>query len=408
MDDEERLPQFFSLTNENSPDSANAPAAGFLAHLPDQLDPASLQQQAMSDHLGEVTRLVEEGLQGLEKWVKEREKHTTDIYRGLLALCVSCFEDPKTGEPYQIFDKQFNHALSESFLRTAPRSMWLGMWVQKGFQNTSGWVQSAAKKSWTAISPFRWWREGKEKVKEGLSKAGLQGTHIQDPESLASAMHDLRWTPAEVDESTLRDAWTEVLIAHAHYELPVDPEALNRITTDYWNGLSPGQRWKAWGKSLLASFGTLAALGGFMVAAVDGGATLFASYSLAGWLASTLPHVPALTLAVIGTGGAFSVFYSGILKHNTLPALSAFFSLACDAFQVPRRLPSDTPVRVTFGKGNDRKEFLLPDVEVDSLQPVCPLPSVGIWELSEGLADYRQSLTSIRQESSSERVNPRE
>jgi hypothetical protein len=132
-------------------------------------------------------------------------------------------------------------------------------------------------------------------------------------------------------------------------------------------------------RSALSILGSTAAVAGLVTAAIDGGATLLAGYSFSAAVASAIPGLGALTVGAIGTGAALAVFYAGLIQHNSLPYLSAFFTLACDAFGLPHRL-DDQPLTVTFGRGEQRRTLTLPQVQVPALRLCHPLPDIGLWQ----------------------------
>jgi small ligand-binding sensory domain FIST len=142
---------------------------------------------------------------------------------------------------------------------------------------------------------------------------------------------------------------------------------------------------------LIGVLGTVAALAGTITAAVDGGATLLASVPLAGMLAAAIPGQIAITVALIGTTAAFSVFMSGLLYQNTLPALAHFFHFACDAFGVPRRVEKQT-CSVSFGKGRGKKTFPLPEVETPRKSIVCELGTLGLWKSTPAMSAMQKVL----------------
>jgi hypothetical protein len=365
----------------------------FLSQLPGQLDPAAVQQQAICDHVNEAYRLVAKGLTHIEQWIAEQNAKTQQVHTGLLAFCVGRFTDVKDGEPRQIPDQQFTLNLSKSFYRTAPWYLKIGLKLRGKLQGAVGLVQETASRVRQLLSPGqlrKWLLGGGSTAAEEFAKLGLAGGQIEDAASLASNMHALRWVPAEIDELRLKAAWDRALIEFSRFKLPVSSEELDEMTADFWNSLSAWQSLKTFVLlNLFAVMGAVAAVGGVLLAAIDGGATLLASYSLAESLATLIPGGAAIGVAAIGAGAAFAGFMGGAVAHNTLPALSALFCLACDTFGVPRRL-SDQPIYVTFGKRGEEQKFMLPSCSLPVLEPICPLPSLGIWQLTDGAKQYQQ------------------
>jgi hypothetical protein len=391
--DHDRFPQFFQASDSQVPPS-QVPPHDFFEQLPRQLDLAELQRQAVVDHLAESFELSRQGIGLLRAWVQQRNEQTRRAHAGLLAFCLERFTNPSDGEPYQIPETAFTSALSESFLRTAPWYLRPGLWLHGRFHGVAESVRAGSgrvRRILKGFSSFYSWPGSEKRMEEDLARAGLPGTRVEDPATLAAAMHAQRWVPVEVSEEQLKAGWERTLREFSRFRLTIDPHKLDEMTGDFWNSLSRGQRIKAFLLlGVLTLMGTIAAVGGLLVAAVDGGATLFASYSLAAAVSAAVPGLPAIGVAVVGTGGAFAGFMLGAVTQNTLPALAAFFRLACDAFGLPDRLEGDqqTPV-VTFGR-KVKKQFPLPRIDVPPLPPVCPLPSLGVWEMGDEVARYEK------------------
>jgi hypothetical protein len=391
----DRFPQFFQVDSDTHPPS-RVPPDRFLRQLPRQLDLAELQKQAVFDHLAEAIQVTRTGLESLRHWSEQLNQRMRAAHAGLLQFCVERFTNPADGEPYQIPETEFTSALSESFLRTAPWYLRPGLWIHGRFHSVAQSVRDGslrAKKILRGLrNPLAQWHGGDRKVEEDLARAGLAGTRIEDASTLAASMHAQRWVPSEVEEEQLRVGWQRTLQEFSRFRLSIDPEKLDEMTGDFWESLSRGQRLKAFFLlGVLTLMGSIAAVGGLLVAAVDGGATLFASYSLAAAVASAIPGLPAFGIAVVGTGGAFAGFMLGAVTQNTLPALSAFFSMACNAFGIPERLDDDdSPLIVTFGR-KTKRQFPLPKIDVPHFSPASPLPSLGVWKWDEAaLGQFRK------------------
>ena len=388
-----RFPLFFRPT-EGMTGPSLVPPSHYLNQLPSQLDLSQLQRQAVSDHLQESRERTREGLWRLESWLEERREETKLAQAGLLAFCVERFTNPVDGEPYQVPETEFTSALSESFLRTAPWYLRPGLWLHGRFHGAAETLRQSSrrvKKILNGLQPTLPWQGREKQAEEDLARVGLPGTRIEDPATLASSMHAQRWVPAEVEHEALQAAWDRTLREFSRFRLSIDPAKLDEMTSDFWNSLSKGQRVKAFLLlGVLTLLGTVTAVGGLLVVAVDGGATLFASYSLAAAVSAAIPGLPAFGIAVVGTGGAFAGFMMGAVTQNTLPALAAFFRLASDAFGIPDPLATRSEVpTVSFGR-KVKKQFPLPKIDVPRLAPVCPLPSVGVWELGDGVEKYRK------------------
>lgn len=390
-----RFPQFFQVTSDTQEASRVAPSH-FLRELPKQLDLAQLQRQAVHDHLAEAIQVTRAGLESLQDWSEQSNQRMRAAHAGLLQFCVERFTNPADGEPYQIPESEFTSALSESFLRTAPWYLRPGLWMHGRFHSVAQSVREGSSRMRKILrglqNPLAQWRGGDRKVEEDLARAGLAGTRIEDAATLAASMHAQRWVPSEMEEEQLRVGWDRTLREFSRFRLSIDPKQLDEMTRDFWDSLSRGQRLKAFFLlGVLTLMGSIAAVGGLLVAAVDGGATLFASYSLAAAVASAIPGLPAFGVAVVGTGGAFAGFMLGAVTQNTLPALSAFFSMACDAFGIPERLEEDdSPLMVTFGR-KTKRQFPLPKIDVPHFSPTSPLPALGVWKWDEAaLGQFRK------------------
>lgn len=147
---------------------------------------------------------------------------------------------------------------------------------------------------------------------------------------------------------------------------PQDSNKLDQITSLIWRNATAWQKTKVAMDGLLTVLGSLAAVVGLLTAVVDGGATLFASYSLAGTLAAQVPGLAALVVAA--AGGAMTQFQIGVMNVNTLPYLARFFDLACDNFGVPRDIGAQRP-EIEFGRGRHVEHFRLP---VSGIAEVAP------------------------------------
>ena len=73
-------------------------------------------------------------------------------------------------------------------------------------------------------------------------------------------------------------------------------------------------------------------------------------------------------------------------EQNTLPYLSRFFAVACDVFDLPRKM-DNKPLKVNFKVGEKMKCYTLPDPDG---MPILPPPCVklverNLWEMSENM-----------------------
>lgn len=210
-------------------------------------------------------------------------------------------------------------------------------------------------------------------------------------EELAEELQYQRWIPKTCTKHELQALISEVLLTFLkRMELKTDPQELDRMAQDFWNNLPGWEKFKILGKSVVVVVGAAVGLAAGVTALVDGGATLLSTFSLTSWLATNIAGLKFLTVAVIGTGSAFGVYYGGLVKHNTLPALAALFYLFCDAFGLPRELRPGERLCVKFGRGTNQREFVLPKVAVPALRQILPLPDTGIWNWTKEIREWRE------------------
>jgi hypothetical protein len=163
------------------------------------------------------------------------------------------------------------------------------------------------------------------------------------------------------------------------------------MTRRLWNDVSGQQPVRLVLASVLSLLGVLGAI----TAAVDGGATLLASYSLAGSLAAHLPGVAALGAAGLGAGGAaLAGVQLDAVKLNTLPYLRALHQLACDAFGLPRTV-AGPPLMVRFHSPTGGEVYSLPAFEVPPLATICPLGDHRAWRHAPTTDDYRKAFVDL-------------
>jgi hypothetical protein len=359
------FPRFFSPR----PDGSAPGEADFLRSLPGRLDPAELQRQAFDDHLAEAERSLREAHNAAARWAEAANARTRDAHAGLLRFCVERFTDSR-GEPLQQVLPDFERAVDASFRRTAP-------WYHRDlFPGLPSWRELAQRASGglrERLAPLQWIGRAEEAVRRALGAEGVAEAKLDDAASLAKRMRDLRWH--DRDEACLTAAWRAVLQRQHRVSIALDPDRLDDMTRAVWQGMTQGQRLRAAFARPMRSLGTAAVFGGLVLATVDGGATLLASYSLAGTLSASIPG--ALMLGV-AAGGAAGRFLANLMDLNTLPALSAFFNLACDAFAVPRSL-THRPISISFGHA-PRSAYQLPALDLPPLAPVCPLGDPGLWQ----------------------------
>lgn len=378
-----RFPQFFQLSAD---DSSNGPSAvapdRFLANQPPRLDPATLQLQLLRDHQSELRRAGRDACRDVDAALDRRRAMTRAAYGGLFERCRAQFVDA-AGRPKQIASPEFNAALDASFRRTAP-------WHARVSLTTRDFARAAGRKGANLVGrlvPFdgagRW--IGNVLADRQEAKAG--GLQLVEPEKLANEMLAARWVPAEVEKSNIVAAWRAVLDRLAQWQPPIDQAALDAMTKKLWDDVAAQQP----GRLVLASILSLLGVLGAITAAVDGGATLLASYSLAGSLAAHLPGVAALGAAGLGAGGAaLTAVQLDALKLNTLPYLRAMHLLTCDAFGLPRDV-AGPPSTVRFQTSSGHEEiYSLPNVEVLQLEVVCPLGDHQTWRHASTADEYRR------------------
>jgi hypothetical protein len=352
----------------------------WLVELYRQLEPGQLQQQAARSHVQELQQLVKKSLDYLKDWQADCEKNTHEAYQGLLRFCRDLFADEKD-EPKQIANQQFMSDLHEAIIRNAPWLVRAADWIGQKSRHAAETVKNRIIKGWIKLPGVEGLKEGWNKLWEKIfpSQPEQPPLPFKTAEKLAEELQYQRWIPKTCTRDELKELISEVLPNfHKWLELKTDPQELDRMAQDFWKNLEVWEKFKILGKSVVVVVGAAVGLAAGVTALVDGGATLLSTFSLTSWLATHIAGLEALTVAVIGTGLAFAVYYDGLVKYNTLPALTTLFYLFCDAFGLPRELCPDKPLRVTFGRGTQR-EFTLPKLEVPPLRQILPLPNTGIW-----------------------------
>jgi hypothetical protein len=401
LGNDSRSPQFFQL---ESSAEANLPeqveAERFLQNLPAQLNPAELQQAKQQDHWSELARLTSESIVCVDHWIASRNERAATVHRGLLKLCTQRFTDPVTHEPLQILSREYAEAFAESFVRTAP--IWARVILKgtKPFDKGMKWCGRQVQGLTSKLRNLKLrdyllpdMSQSAERIKDSLRKTdeakatekqfeelGVAGVQLTDAKSLSQQMHGQRWVSEKITEACLEQAWTQV-VANAHrYRLKYDDqdEQFDQETSEFWNSANAWQKTKLVGSSLLKTLGAVAAIGGVAVAAIDGGATLFVTYSFGTTLSAALPGLSALGVAALGGAGALAGVHLSAVHQNTLPNLSRYFALACDAFGVPRQL-HDTSIRVSFGREPKKSEFRLPEPKIPQQDVVCSLDDLRLW-----------------------------
>lgn len=373
----EKMPCFFRLTPEAAADPQHVPPSGWLPHSLHHLPPAELQQKVLASHREAFLCRLRELLRSLDAWIDDCRQRTFVAHHGLLLFCTRLFQDSR-GEPLQIYDPHFNEKLNKAILDYAP-------W----YVRLANWFNDHIREGANRIRQFIPILDLKMKIDEWKNQLKNLGEGFMDPSDLALQSLQQRWVPADWPQDQLVKAWKTVLDHLQKFQHEVRAEDLEPMARDFWQHAPPGIGWR----SALAILGSTAAVAGLVTAAIDGGATLLASYSMAGALSSALPGLGALTVGALGTSAALAVFYAGLIQHNSLPHLAAFFALACDAFGLPRRL-LEQPLTATFGRGENARTLPLPHAEVPPLPPVCPLPQTGLWHWTAAGVQLRQLVQS--------------
>ena len=410
-------PQFFLIEPENDQNFPHEVSEDrFLSQLPNRLDAAQLQQNKQIDHWNELQRLTDSGLLKTNEWIESRNEEANRIHQGLLELCTELFTDPGTREPLQVISPEYAEAFAESMIRTAPLIPRTMLKITKPFDKGANWCRNRIKditsrlgnvsfRDYLTGGKFKQMQQTADRVKKSMTgdsdqsdeanentqkkfeELGIKGARLTDKKRIAHQMHALRWAPHSIDEECLESAWGEI-ISNAHrYRLRYDDqdEQFDMETREFWKNAGGWFKIKLAVSSLLKTLGSMAVIGGVAVATVDGGATL-ATFSLGSHLSGmlgvtalsgTLSGASGLGAAAIAGMGVMGGVYLGAIKDNTLPYLSRYFALACDAFGVPRKL-NDADIKVQFGK-KGTFECVLPEPRIEKQPTACELADLRLW-----------------------------
>lgn len=390
-DSSEPIPIFFRLDPKTARDPKSAPPQISLQHMLTSLEPAQLQRQVIASQKDLLRRQAEDMRSAIAHWRDDCLKNTRDIYQGLFRFCIGVCTD-RRGEPMQFYDRIFLERLEAAVRAKAPWYVKAALWLNNLVKAAKESIVESIKEKLHAIGLLK-----------DLSVLRTEFSHLAEgfftPEELARNIRDRRWIPDNWDNE-LTQIWQQVLQGLKKYHQDVPDSEFDAMAADYWKHSG----WKERAKSGLVLLASAASVGGLVTAAIDGGATLLASYSLGGYLATHLPGQMALGVGIIGTGAAFSALYAGIINNNSLPHIAAFFSLACDAFGLPRRL-DNTPLKATFGRSGSSREFVLPDVNPTPVEPLHPLSNVGLWEWTPESETFFAALSGRNLEAPSEIQN---
>ena len=382
------VPGFFEIsTNDagNNPDLISEER--FLANLPSRLDMAELQRQKMGDSWKELSERLGQDLECIEFWAETQRNRAREIHRELLEFCKRKFTDSRTGEPLQLATREFSTAMQESFLRTAPVPV---RWALR----LAGPFDRSVKSARTALRRLDF-RRGAVEVQKGVkrgfkNKQGIEGLSIFNPQQLSEEMKALRFVPAAVEVEHMEQAWEAVGNAFFLHPLEINATDLDRMNKGLWEHTPIRGKLRVAGNSILKIFGSITALAGVLTAAIDGGATILATYSLTQTVASAVPGMAALAGGAAGAAVAWAGFAAGAMKWNTLPYLSRLFALSCDAFDVPRDVDQG-PVLVEFGK--DQSPSILPEPNIPRIKAVCNMEDIRLWRKTEGFQELESVLS---------------
>jgi hypothetical protein len=162
------------------------------------------------------------------------------------------------------------------------------------------------------------------------------------------------------------------------------------MTVEVWQSLTTWSQVRIAGKAIMGPLAAITALGGALVAVVDGGATLFVSYSLVGSLSAAIPGIAASATSAAGVATTVVASKMETLgrEFNTLPALTVLFAMACDAFGVPRQSGQKTEVEFE-GKRYPLHRL----IDVPEHAAICRLaPDLGIWRMIGDVYQCERSL----------------
>jgi len=391
--DGSELPQFFRITKlEESSTSHEESSPQSLLDLREELKPGTLQVTKFADNRKGLRKQIEAAVKFLDNECEQRSQQAKEIHAGLLKFCADRFKG-KTGEAEQLLTPEFAVAFEQSFQRTAP--LWVSSLMQgakpvdvivKPVVEGGKWVGGVIE---SVVGIWRWINQPSQEikiiVKDKLDKVRIADPKISIPIEIAQEMKSLRWVPAGASIEELTKGWSAVLskmnqhrLAHDSDE---DKQQMDDASREVWNKMSYWQTTQVAGLSLLKSLSGLTVILGSLVAVVDGGATLMITAPFASSIATALPGVAAALMAV-GGGVALSLVYQVSMEQNTLPYLARYFTLACDAFGVPREIEG-VPSRVAFKNVNGWDEYTLPVTKIDETETVCKIADLSLWHLDQ-------------------------
>lgn len=391
-----RVPHFFRIfPGTQGPDQPE-----FLVDLPSSggLDPAELQVAQVQSTVASIQEGLRRARLLVSQWAVERDARVRGLHAALLEFCASEIFSDKDGKPLQLPDPEFVPKLEDAIIAQAPFYLRWGLKMNRGAGKAAKAGRDLAiqfaKRVRDQIPLGRAVGKLVDVLPTGDSSGSIQLKEF-DSQSLARKMaNDLRLQSLEEEpskEETMREAWDTVFRGAEYFRAKADPDQITKLGREFWETIPKSTKVKMIATTnLLTLFGAIGALGAAMVAPVDGGATLFGTLSL-----QTSLYSAVLPLGAAGgllLGGTFTDFLISLTELVTLPQLSCVFTLACDAFGLPRRIlgrkGAPEPLVVTFGKpGQESKEFKLPEVDlVRGLPILCPLADGVQWVVDDDLA----------------------
>jgi hypothetical protein len=338
------LPKFFQLSTAEQIDSANSDEeSGFLESIFAQLKIGRAQQNKLDDDHKKLEALISTSRADVLVWTESQLDRATEVWDGMFSLCKGVFTDPETREPLLLLSRITVNMTSE-LTRLAQR-----------FKNV--------------VLPQN---EKIDEFKQLIATESQVKFNFATSEPLSRQMHNLRWVNPEIPIDKLQSGWDAVISNYLMHSYVPSRLVIDNLAKTWWSTKeTTWKKMKAVSGEMMFSIGVFIALGaGACVAIIDGGIT-FAALTL------SVDGVAA-GVAVIGAGTAFAGFVKGMVEVNTLPNLSNFFALACDAFGIPRKL-SQEKVTVEFGL-EKIVPFDLPEPTVPNCDTITQLEDLSLWE----------------------------
>ena len=391
-----RVPHFFRIfPGTHGPDQPD-----FLVDLPSSggLDPAELQVAQVQSTVASIQKGLRRAHSLARQWAVERDAKVRGLHAALLAFCVEKMFRDQEGKPLQALDPEFVEKLQAAIISQAPWYLRWGLKLNRGAAGAAKAAKELATQVAGKVRDLLPLGRVVGKADELIQAGTTAGTiHLRgfDAKSLAKAMaNDLRLQAlgdGQCPKELMEEAWGLVIGAASQFRARVDPGRMTWLGKEFWETIPKSKKVTMVATSnMLTLLGAMGALGAAMLAPVDGGATLFGTLSLQATLYSAV--LPVGAAAGMLLGGTFTDFLIGLTELATLPQLSCVFTLACDAFGLPRRILNaervPEPLSVTFGKSDgDSREFPLPEVDHgEGLRIICPLADGVQWVVDGDLA----------------------